>query len=109
MVFTRSLAAEHRSDPVSVLVFMPGMVDTDFYGTDMVVTPGLEPMVDNIRMALDAIGTPIEAVGPALVRAACTVPGTDSGEVCRAGSARQGMLGGFKLLRACITGRMKPM
>ncbi|MHB8739583.1 MAG: SDR family NAD(P)-dependent oxidoreductase [Coriobacteriia bacterium] len=35
MVFTRSLAAEHRSDPVSILVFMPGMVDTDFYGADM--------------------------------------------------------------------------
>ncbi|MHB1017109.1 MAG: SDR family NAD(P)-dependent oxidoreductase [Coriobacteriia bacterium] len=109
MVFTRSLAAEHRSDPVSILVFMPGMVDTDFYGADMAVTPGLEPVVDNIRIVLDAIGTPIEAVGPALVEAACTVPGTDSGDVHRAGSATRGMLGGFKLLWARITGRMKPM
>lgn len=109
MVFTRSLAAEHRSDPVSILVFMPGMVDTDFYGADMPVTPGLEPVVDNIRTVLDAIGTPIEAVGPALVEAACTVPGTGSGGVHRAGSALRGMLGGFKLLWARLTGRMKPM
>lgn len=109
MVFTRSLAAEHRSDPVSILVFMPGMVDTDFYGADMVVTPGLEPIVENVRIVLDAIGTPIGAVGPALVRAACTVPGADSGDVCRAGSARRGMLGGFTLLWARFTGRMKPM
>ena len=109
MVFTRSLAAEHRSDPVSILVFMPGMVDTDFYGADMAVTPGLEPIVDNIRIVLDAIGTPIEAVGPALADAACTVPGTGSGDVRRAGSAVRGMFGGFKLLWARITGRMKPM
>lgn len=109
MVFTRSLAAEHRADPVSILVFMPGMVDTDFYGADMTVTPGLEPIVENIRIVLDAIGTPIEAVGPALVQAACTVPGTGTGGVRRAGSALRGMLGGFKLLGARITGRMKPM
>ncbi|GAB4281419.1 MAG: hypothetical protein Kow0067_00810 [Coriobacteriia bacterium] len=109
MVFTRSLAAEHRSDPVSILVFMPGMVDTDFYGEQMTVTPGLEPIVDNVRIVLDAIGTSIEAVGPALVEAACTVPGTRSGDVHRAGSAIAGMAGGFKLLWARITGRMKPM
>ena len=108
-VFTRSLAAEHRSDPVSILVFMPGMVDTDFYGEGMAVTPGLEPIVENVRIVLDAIGTPIETVGPALVDAACTVPGTGSGSVRRAGSAAHGMLGGFKLMWARVTGRMKPM
>ncbi len=109
MVFTRSLAAEHKDDPVSILVFMPGMVDTDFYGADMAVTPGLEPIVDNVRIVLDAIGTPIEAVGPALVDAACVAPGKGSGEVHRAGSAVRGMLGGFKLVWARLTGRMKPM
>lgn len=109
MVFTRSLAAEHKDDPISILVFMPGMVDTDFYGADMAVTPGLEPIGDNVRIVLDAIGTPIEAVGPALVDAACVAPGKGSGEVHRAGSAVRGMLGGFKLMWARITGRMKPM
>lgn len=109
MVFTRSLAAEHKDDPVSILVFMPGMVDTDFYGAGMAVTPGLEPIVDNIRIVLEAIGTPMEAVGPALVEAACTVPGTGTGRVHRAGSAMRGMFGGFKLTWARISGRMKPM
>lgn len=109
MVFSRSLAAEHRTDPVSILVFMPGMVDTDFYGKDMAVTPGLESIVDNVRIVLDSIGTPIEAVGPALVEAACTVPGEGSGGVHRAGSAMRGMLGGFRLMWARLTGRMKPM
>jgi len=109
MVFTKSLAAEHRTDPVSILVFMPGMVDTDFYGEKMAVTPGLEPIVDNVRIVLDAIGTPIEAVGPAIVEAACTVPGTGSGRIHSAGSAMRGVLGGFRLMWARMTGRMRPM
>lgn len=109
MVFTKSLAAEHKMDPVSILVFMPGMVDTDFYSDDMVVSPGLEPLVGNVRIVLDAIGTPIEAVGPALVEAACTAPGAGSGRVHRAGGGLRAMLGGFKLMWASMTGRMKPM
>lgn len=109
MVFTKSLAAEHRNDPVSILVFMPGMVDTDFYGDSMQVSPGLEPLVGNIRIVLDAIGTPIELVGPALVEAACTEPGAGSGTVHRAGGGMRAMTGGFKLMWARVTGRMKPM
>lgn len=109
MAFTKSLAAEHAHDPVSVLVFMPGMVDTDFYNESMAVSPGLEPLVGNVRIVLDAIGTPIEAVGPALVEAACTPPGEKSGVVHRASSGLRGMFGGFKLAWARMTGRMKPM
>jgi 3-oxoacyl-[acyl-carrier protein] reductase len=109
MVFTKSLAAEHKSDPVSILVFMPGMVDTDFYSDDMAVTPGLEPIVGNIRIVLDAIGTPLERVGPALVQAACTEPGSASGQVCRASSGARSMMGGLKLMGARVSGRMKPM
>ena len=109
MVFTKSLAAEHRNDPVSILVFMPGMVDTDFYNDAMPVTPGLEPIVDNVRIVLDAIGTPIEKVGPALVEAACVPPGTGSGKVHRAGGGAGAALGGFRLLWARLSGRMKPM
>ena len=109
MVFTKSLAAEHTGDPISVLVFMPGMVDTDFYGADMEVSPDLVDVVSNIRIVLDAIGTPIDAVGPALVDAARTVPGERSGRVYRAGSGMRSMLGGFKLMWARMTGRMKPM
>jgi glucose 1-dehydrogenase len=109
MVFTKSLAAEHRNDPVSILVFMPGMVDTDFYNEAMPVTPGLEPMVDNVRIVLDAIGTPINKVGPALVEAACTEPGTGSGKVHRVSGGASSALGGFKLMWARLTGRMRPM
>lgn len=109
MVFTKSLAAEHRSDPVSIMVFMPGMVETDFYNESMPVTAGLEPLVANVRIVLEAIGTPIDRVGPALVDAACTRPGTCSGEVRSAGSGIRSMLGGFRLMWARMTGRMKPM
>jgi NAD(P)-dependent dehydrogenase (short-subunit alcohol dehydrogenase family) len=109
MVFTKSLAAEHKGDPISVLAFMPGMVDTDFYGESMEVSPDLADVASNIRVVLDAIGTPIEAVGPALVEAACTVPGTGTGRVHRASSGARGMTGGFKLMWARVTGRMKPM
>lgn len=109
MVFTKSLAAEHKADPISVLVFMPGMVDTDFYGPEMEVSADLADLASNIRVVLDAIGTPIEKVGPALVEAASTVPGTDTGSVHRAGGGMRGMSGGLKLIWARMTGRMKPM
>lgn len=109
MVFTKSLADEHKADPVSVLVFMPGMVDTDFYGESMQVSPELADLAGNIRIVLDTIGTPIEAVGPKLVEAACTQPGRDSGRVVSTNSPGRMMLGGFKLMWARLTGRMKPM
>jgi NAD(P)-dependent dehydrogenase (short-subunit alcohol dehydrogenase family) len=109
MVFTRSLAEEHKTDPVSILVFMPGMVDTDFYSETMEVGPDLADLAGNIRVVLDAIGTPIEMVGPALVDAACTIPGTKTGTVRSAGQPVRMMLGGFRLLWARITGRLKPM
>jgi NAD(P)-dependent dehydrogenase (short-subunit alcohol dehydrogenase family) len=109
MVFTKSLAAEHTGDPISVIAFMPGMVDTDFYGEDMEVSPDLADVASNIRVVLDAIGTPIEAVGPALVDAACTTPGQGSGRVHSASSGSRSMIGGFKLMWARMTGRMKPM
>ena len=53
MVFSKSLAAEHKGDRVSVLVFMPGMVDTDFY-VDMKTSPRLAATAGNVRLALDA-------------------------------------------------------
>jgi len=109
MVFTKSLADEHTSDPVSILVFMPGMVDTDFYGESMQVSPDLQHLVGNIRVVLDAIGTPIGSVGPKLVEAACTPPGSDSGKIVSTAAGTRMVLGGFKLMWARLTGRMKPM
>ena len=109
MVFTKSLAAEHKADPVSILVFMPGMVDTDFYGADMQVSPDLADLVGNIRIVLDAIGTPLADVGPKLAEVAAMKPGSETGTVHRVSSGMRGMLGGFKLVGARISGRMKPM
>jgi NAD(P)-dependent dehydrogenase (short-subunit alcohol dehydrogenase family) len=109
MAFTRSLAAEHTADPVSILVFMPGMVDTDFYGPDMRVSPDLEAVAGNIRIVLDAIGTPLTEVGPSLAALAATKPGSETGTVHRVRSGTRGMIGGFKLMWARTSGRMKPM
>jgi NAD(P)-dependent dehydrogenase (short-subunit alcohol dehydrogenase family) len=109
MVFTKSLAEEHKADPVSVLVFMPGMVDTDFYGEAMEVGPGLADLAGNIRVVIDAIGTPIEAVGPRLAEVACTAPGSETGTVKSVSGGGRMMLGGLKLLWARVTGRMRPM
>lgn len=107
MVFTKSLAAEHKADPVTIVAFMPGMVETDFYGESMEVGPGLEPMVGTLRVVLDAIGTPIGMVGPKLVEVACTTPGEDSGKVCDVNSSARMMRGGMKLTWARMTGRLK--
>jgi glucose 1-dehydrogenase len=109
MVFTKSLAEEHKSDRVSVLVFMPGMVDTDFYGQDMPVGPGLEELVGNIRVVLSCIGTPIALVGPRLAQVATTEPGSDTGTVKSVGGGPRRALGGFRLMWARLTGRLKPM
>ena len=109
MVFTKSLAAEHKSDPVSILVFMPGMVDTDFYGPGMEVSPDLEDLAGNIRIVLDAVGTPLAEVGPKLAQVAALKPGSETGTVHRVGGGLRSMLGGLKLARARLSGRMKPM
>jgi NAD(P)-dependent dehydrogenase (short-subunit alcohol dehydrogenase family) len=109
MVFTKSLAAEYKADPVSILVFMPGMVDTDFYGADMQVSPDLEDLAGNIRIVLDAIGTPLAEVGPKLAEVAAMKPGSKTGTVHSVSSGMRGVLGGFKLMGARISGRMKPM
>jgi NAD(P)-dependent dehydrogenase (short-subunit alcohol dehydrogenase family) len=109
MVFTKSLASEHKADPVSILVFMPGMVDTDFYGAEMQVSPDLEGLAGNIRVVLDAIGTPLAEVGPKLAEVAAIKPGTETGTVHRVSGGMRSMLGGFKLMGARISGRMKPM
>jgi len=109
MVFTKSLAAEHKADPISILVFMPGMVDTDFYGAGMQVSPDLADLAGNIRIVLDAIGTPLSDVGPKLAGVCAIKPGSETGTVHRVSSGMRGMLGGFKLMGARISGRMKPM
>lgn len=109
MAFTKSLAAEHRADPLSIVVFMPGMVDTDFYGEEMRISPELTDLAGNIRIVLECIGTPIELVGPALAELAACPPGSETGSVRSVSGGMRQMLGGMRLLGARISGRMKPM
>lgn len=109
MVFTKSLAEEHKRDPLSVFVFMPGMVDTDFYGESMQVGEDLKDLAGNIRVVLDAIGTPIGEVGPKLAEIAACEPGRETGRVVGVSGGGRMMLGGLKLAWARLTGRMRPM
>jgi NAD(P)-dependent dehydrogenase (short-subunit alcohol dehydrogenase family) len=109
MVFTKSLAAEHKNDPVTIVAFMPGMVETDFYGESMRVGPGLEPMVEALEVVLDAIGTPIEMVGPKLVEVACITPGEKSGTVADVNPPLRMMRGGMRLAWARMTGKLKSL
>jgi len=75
----------------------------------MQVSPDLADLVGNIRIVLDAIGTPLAEVGPKLAEVAAMRPGSETGTVHRVRSGMRGMLGGFKLMGARISGRMKPM
>jgi NAD(P)-dependent dehydrogenase (short-subunit alcohol dehydrogenase family) len=109
MVFTKSLAEEHKRDPLSIFAFMPGMVDTDFYGESMQVGDDLKDLAGNILVVLDAIGTPIAEVGPKLAELAACEPGRETGKVVSVSGGAHMMLGGFKLMWARLTGRMKPM
>jgi NAD(P)-dependent dehydrogenase (short-subunit alcohol dehydrogenase family) len=109
MVFTKSIAGEHKGDPISIHVFMPGMVDTDFYGESMEVSPALADVAGNIRVVLDCIGTPLGAVGPKLAEVAAEKPGVSTGVVHAVNGGMRQMLGGFRIMWARMTGRMRPM
>lgn len=105
---TRSLAAEnHDCDRISINAFVPGMVDTDFYGDEMMVSPRLESTAGNIRLALDAFGTQVEDVGRRAARLIAEKPGKTSGRVYAMLSAGKLISGGAKMAWWGMTGRMK--
>jgi NAD(P)-dependent dehydrogenase (short-subunit alcohol dehydrogenase family) len=105
--FTLSLARENRRHRnVSIHVLLPGMVDTDFYGPEMRVSPALVESARSIRIVLDTIGVPLEDVGRTAADAAAQTPGERTGRVYRAASGMRMMLGGFRLMGYRMTGRM---
>jgi len=59
---TKSLAKENADKDVSVIAYVPGMVDTDFY-SDIEVSPRLKHRADDWKWALDAFGVPLELCG----------------------------------------------
>ena len=90
---TRSLAAEAKDAkaPVSVVGFVPGMVDTDFY-RDIKTSPRLASTAEHWRYALDAFGVPLEKAGAGAARILGMDPRPKNGEI-------YSMLGGMRTVR----------
>ena len=105
---TRSLAAENRDcKNVSVNAFVPGMVDTDFYGDDMAVSPRLASTAGNVRLALDAFGTPVDEVAERAVALVTERPGTSTGRIYAMLSTARLARGGAKMAWWGMTGKLK--
>ena len=105
---TRSLAEENRDcADVSINAFTPGMVDTDFYADDMVVSPRLAATAGNVRLALDAFGTPIDEVARRAVALIAEKPGRTTGKVYAMLSPGKVARGGAKMAWWGMTGKMK--
>jgi NAD(P)-dependent dehydrogenase (short-subunit alcohol dehydrogenase family) len=106
---TRSLAAENKRHPnISVHALLPGMVDTDFYGPDMRVAPGLEIAARNIPLVLRAIGVPKDDVGRLATRIAGQRAGNVSGQVYRGMRGLSAVRGMARLIGYRMSGRMTP-
>jgi NAD(P)-dependent dehydrogenase (short-subunit alcohol dehydrogenase family) len=104
---TRSLAAENRRHSnVSIHALLPGMVDTDFYGPDMQVSPLLEQSAKNIPMVLQAIGVPVEEVGRLAASIAEQEPGRVTGKVYSAARGARMMRGIAQMTWWRMRGRM---
>ena len=105
---TRSLAEENRDcGNVSINAFTPGMVDTDFYASDMVVSPRLASTAGNVRLALDAFGTPIDEVARRAVSLIGEAPGATTGRIYAMLSPVKVARGGAKMAWWGMTGKMK--
>jgi len=104
---TRSLAAENRDvSTLSINAFVPGMVDTDFY-SDMTVSPRLEATAGNVRLALEAFGTPLSEVGERAAALIAEQPGKTTGHIYAMLTPGRLARGGAKMAWWGATGRMK--
>ncbi len=104
---TKSLAAESkRFGNVSVHALLPGMVETDFYGPDMRVSPDLEMSARNIPWVLRAIGVPKREVGELAARIAAREPGRETGRVYRTARGLRAMRGVARLVGYRMSGRI---
>jgi len=104
---TKSLAAENKDcGNVSVNAFVPGMVDTDFY-VDITCSPRLEATKGNIRLALEAFGTPLSEVGARCADLLEAAPGATTGRIYPLLKAGRLIRGGAKMAWWGLSGRMK--
>lgn len=103
----RSLAAEtRRFGRVSVHALLPGMVETDFYGPSMRVSPDLEASARNIPWILRAIGVPRREVGELAARIAAERPGAATGRVYRTVRGVRAMRGVARIIGYRMSGRI---
>jgi len=103
---TKSIAAENKDIPnMSVNAFVPGMVDTDFY-VDIKCSPRLEATKGNIRLALDAFGTPLDEVGVRCADLLEAKPGVTTGKIYALLSMGRLAKGGAKMAWWGMTGKM---
>lgn len=103
---TRSLAAEHKGQPLSINAIVPGMVETDFY-KDVKLSLKLTDIDETLPYILNAFGVPLEDVGRFCFGLAAQEPGKTTGKV-------YSILKGKRLLRAIglmlwyrLTGKIK--
>ena len=103
---TKSLAAENKDCPnVSINAFVPGMVDTDFY-VDITCSPRLDATKGNIRLALDAFGTPLPEVGQRCADLLEAVPGAATGRIYPMLKLGKLVRGGAKMALWGMTGKL---
>ena len=106
---TRSLAAENREHTnVSINGFVPGMVDTDFYRDDMPCSPRLESTRHQVRLALEAFGTPFEDVGERCAALLAEEPGHTTGRIYPMIGVGHAIRGGAKMAWWGMTGKLRP-
>jgi NAD(P)-dependent dehydrogenase (short-subunit alcohol dehydrogenase family) len=104
---TKSLAAENkRYVNVSVHALLPGMVETDFYGPRMRVSPELEASARNIPWVLRAIGVPKREVGELAATIAAQTPGRETGRIHRTVRGLKTMRGVARLIGYRMSGRI---
>jgi glucose 1-dehydrogenase len=103
---TKSVAGENKDcKNVSVNAFVPGMVDTDFY-VDITCSPRLEATKGNIRLALDAFGTPLPEVGQRCADLLEAQPGATTGKIYALLHPGKMITGGAKMAWWGMTGKM---
>jgi len=106
---TRSVAEENSdAGSMAIIGMIPGMVDTDFY-SDMNVSPSLADKVVNVEIALDAFGASLDEVGEFGAMLAARGPAHRTGEIHSIIGRSRAMKGVAKLMRARMTGKMKPL
>jgi NAD(P)-dependent dehydrogenase (short-subunit alcohol dehydrogenase family) len=106
---TRSIAAENSdASNLRIVGMIPGMVPTAFY-EDMATSPRCADKLDNVYVALEAFGASLDEVGTFGARLAAAGLDLKTGSIHSIITPARSLRGVLKLVRARLSGRMKPM